>query len=711
MSIIQTIREKGARITVVIIAIALIGFILTDYFQSRNRSRGGGSDTVGKVNGTRIGFANFNNLVSAEEKKLRDQGYPSDMATQQAMNSVWDQEVNRIIMEGEFDKLGVDVSKKELGDILYGPNAPEDLKRQFSDPKTGIYNAAQAKQQLDLILKKGAPEQKEAFNNYINQLILQRKYEKYISMFGTATNVPRWFVEKQNGDNSQIAKASLVKEVYSSIPDSTIKIDDKEIADYVSKHKDDYKQTESRSISYVAFSAAPSVKDSLAAFNKAKELKAEFDSISNVDDFLNMQGADPSSNYDGYRNAASIQMKDKDSVLKLPVGRVFGPFLQGNSYVLAKLRGVKQIADSAKVRHILIATMQRDQQTGQFYPVRDTASAYALADSLRKAIAVGSNFDTLCAKFSEDPGSKDKGGIYDFNQVYPGSMVGAFNDFSLGSPAGSKGIVKTEFGYHYVEVLGQKGSQMGYKISMLPTDITVSKETEDSASNEAARFAGESRDTKAFDANVEKLLKPKGINKAVASLGPNDAQVGQLGTSRSFVKEVYKASQGEVMKPVKIGQAYIVAVVTEVLKEGTMSVEKARPGAEAALRNKKKAEMLKQKAGKITTLEAAATAWGGKQIETIDSIRISGGGKLGYEPRVTGAIFNPANKGKVVPEALEGINGVYVVRVDSTGTTPVTNGSIADQRKAMAEQKKNSADPLGALKAQATIKDSRRDRF
>ena len=104
-------------------------------------------------------------------------------------------------------------------------------------------------------------------------MILQRKYEKYISMFGTATNVPSLVCRKQNGDNSQIAKASLVKEVYSSIPDSTIKIDDKEIADYVSKHKDDYKQTESRSISYVAFSAAPSVKDSLAAFNKAKNWK------------------------------------------------------------------------------------------------------------------------------------------------------------------------------------------------------------------------------------------------------------------------------------------------------------------------------------------------------------------------------------------------------------------------------------------------------
>lgn len=713
MSIIQTIQEKGAKIMVVIIAVALIGFILTDYFQSRNRSSGGSSENVGSVNGTKISFASFNNTLTAEEKRLTDQGYPSDQATQQALNTAWDQEVSRVIMEEEFDKLGVEVSKKELGDILYGPNAPQDLKSQFTDPNTGIYNAAQAKQQIDQILKKGSPEQKASFNSYINQLILGRRYEKYMSLFNMATNVPRWFVEKQNGDNSLIAKASLVKEVYSSIADSTIKITDKEIEDYISKHKTDFKQNESRSISFVTFSAAPSAADSAAALDKAKKLKTELDTLTDVTSLLDREAVSQGLNYDGYRNASSLQMNNKDSIIRMPVGHVFGPFLQGNSYMLAKLQGVKQIADSAKVRHILIATMQRDQQTGQFYPVRDTVSAYNLADSIRKAIAAGSNFDSLCIKFSDDPGSKDKGGVYDFNMVTPGQMVGPFNDFALAKPVGSKDIVKTDFGYHYIEVLAQKGSEPGYKITLLPVDITVSNETEDNASNEAAKFAGDSRDLKTFDANVDKLLKPKGINKAFATVGPNDGQVGQLGVSRALVKEIYKANSGDVLKPIKVGQNYVVAAVTEILKEGTMSVEKARTnGAEAVLRNKKKAEMLKQKVGKVSTLEAAATAWGGKQIETIDSIRMAGNQKLGYEPRITGAIFNPSNKGKVVPEALEGTSGVYVVRVDSVGATAVVEGSVAEQRKNMAAQKQQTAsDPLGALKSAATIKDRRSDRY
>ncbi|MFN8290223.1 MAG: SurA N-terminal domain-containing protein [Chitinophagaceae bacterium] len=624
MSIIQTIQDKGAKIMVVIIAVALLGFILTDYFQSRNRSRGGGSESVGRVNGTKIGFTSFNSAVTAEEKRLVDQGYPSDQATQMALNSAWDQEVNRIIMEDEFDKLGVEVSKKELGDILYGANAPQDLKNQFTDPKTGIYNAAQAKQQIDQILKKGSPEQKASFNNYINQLIIQRKYEKYMSLYSNGTNVPRWFVEKQNGDNSLMAKASLVKEVYSSIPDSTIKIDDKEIADYVSKHKDDFKQTESRSISYVMFSAAPSKADSVAALDKANQLKAELDTITNVTSLLDREAVNPALNYDGYKNAAALQLKDKDSIIRMPAGRVYGPFLQGNSYMLARLNSVKQIADSAKVRHILIATMQRDQQTGQFYPVRDTVSAYTLADSIRKAIAAGSNFDTLCAKFSDDPGSKDKGGVYDYNMVYPGQMVGPFNDFSLGNPVGTKGIVKTDFGYHYIEVLGQKGGQTGYKVTVVPVDIVVSNVTEDNASNEAAKFAGDCRDLKSFDANVDKLLKPKGINKAFASVGPNDAQIGPLGTSRALVKDIYKASLGEVLKPVKVGQNYIVAAVTEILKEGTMSVEKARPGAEAVLRNKKKADVLKQKCSGQTRHTGNRRCSMGRQTERLKRSTASG---------------------------------------------------------------------------------------
>ena len=147
------------------------------------------------------------------------------------------------------------------------------------------------------------------------------------------------------------------------------------------------------------------------------------------------------------------------------MGTVYGPYLDGGSYSLAKLVGVRTQPDTVNVRHILIATAQRDPQTGQMTYVRDSASAKKIIDSIQTAINSGSNFDTIAVKLSEDPGKNDRntgaytGGKYE--NVTAGGMVPEFNDFIFGNPVGTKGIVKTEFGYHYIEILSQKGSSLG----------------------------------------------------------------------------------------------------------------------------------------------------------------------------------------------------------------------------------------------------------
>ncbi len=537
--------------------------------------------------------------------------------------------------------------------------------------------------------------------------------EKFTSLLANTINFPRWFIEKQDADNSQLAKIAMVKETYASIPDSSVKIEDKEISGYINKHKKEFKQEETRNVSFVSFSASPSAADSQAVKNKLVELKPQFENSDNIEQFLASEGV--SNYYSGYINGKTIQIGAKDSIFRTPSGSVYGPYLDGDNYVLAKVEGVKQIPDTVKLRHILIATVQRDPKSGQSYPIRDTVAAYKLADSLRSAIASGSNFDSLVVKFSEDPGSKDKAGVYE--DVVSGKMVPSFNDFIFTNPVGSKGIVKTDFGYHYIEILSQKGGGSGYKIAYLPKEIVASQETDNAALNAANQFAAEASNQKAFDENYEKQLKPKGIMKGVATdIKPADAEIRSLGNSRTFVRNVYGAERGDVLKPERIGNDYVVAVVTEVFEEGTQGVNRARGTVEPILRNKKKAELLQKKIGNITTLEAAAAALGGKQIEVVDSLRMSStqSSALGYEPRVVGASFNPANKGKVVPASLEGINGVYVIRVDNISSTPVTSGSVAEQRKSRYEQIRQyitnpnaPQNPVNILRNAATIKDNR----
>ncbi len=711
MSVIQNIQEKYAKLMAVIIAVALIIFVVMLAFENGGSLfRGGNGTTVGKINGVSIDYNTLEPRIKQQEDEYKRQGYGSGAAVrQQAVEQVWSQEVAKVVLETEINKLGMLIGKKEMGDILYGANPPADLKRMFTDPATGLYNAQQAKQQIDQMLKnkQTPPEQKTQFNAFLNFLELGRMNDKYNALLVNTTNFPKWFIEKQNADNSQMANISLVREFYSSIADSSVKVTDKEIEEYINKHKDQFKQDENRGISYVSFSALPTAADSAATRERLMELKPGLDSTKDVQQYLESQGV--STYYNSYINGERIQIASKDSIFRIPVGSTYGPYLDGTNYSLAKLVGVRTQPDSVTVRHILVATSQRDPQTGGMMMVRDTVSARNLIDSIQRVIASGSNFDTVCAKLSDDPGSKDKGGVYE--KVTSGSMVAEFNDYIFGKPVGSKGVVKTEFGYHYIEILSQKGSSTAYKIAYLTVPIEASNETDANASNEATHFAGNSRDRKSFDANAEKL-KSKGINKSFAQdITPTAAQVMGVGASREFVKAIYAADLGDVTEPIKVEDNYVVAVVTEINPKGTQSVTKARMMVEPLLRNHKKAEQISKKIGTITTLEAVASVLGGKQIETADSVHFSGmppSPLVGSEPKVVGAAFNPANRGKVVTQAIEGNSGVYVLKVNNVSATAVADANVAEQRKQRYEQMKMRGVGFAqALIEAADIKDNR----
>lgn len=717
MSVIQKIRDKYARIAVILISIALIGFILIDYVSGRSSGlfSGGNSNTIGKVNGTNIRLDDFRQKVKQQEDY--EQQNPNQFGKRefgQIVDAVWNQEVSQTLLNGVVDKLGMQIGVKELNDLMFGANPPDDIKRLGTDQQTGVYSSAQAVQQINAIKKRGTKEDVARLNDYIHQLEGQRLLEKYTSLLANSSNFPKWFLEKQNTDNSLLAKISLVRVPYtdSMFVDSTIKISDAEIAEYISKHKEDFKQKESRSIEYVTFSATANAADTAATKEQVVSLKQGFDTTKEVQTFLAANGS-AMPYFDGYVGKNQMQQQYKDSITNLSKNAVFGPYLDGQNFVLAKMIDIKTLPDSVKCRHILIGTS--NPQTGQ--QIMDDSTAHKRADSIAQAIRNGANFDTLETKYSTDLAAHKDKGVMTFSSVdiQGENFAKEFGQFILfdGKP-GDKKVVKTSFGWHYIEILNFIKPEPHYKVAYMAKTINPSTETDNNANNAATQFAGNSRDIKAFDANYEKDLKPKGINKLFANdIGPNAYGVNGInGTDRQFIKNIFDADLGDVLQPERIGDLYVVAAITEINKEGTQSPAKARMRVEPLLRNKKKAEILKQKLGTITTLEAAATTLK-KTIETIDSLRMQPDQKVsisGHDPKVIGAAFNPANKGKVVPQPIDGAYGIYVERVDNVTATAVENADISTRQKMLyqsALQTAKYSDPLGILRNAASIKDYR----
>jgi len=143
MSIIQTIREKGAVIVIAIIALSLIGFILMDSRSGTGQLFGGGNTTtLGSVNGDKIELEEFNSKV----KEIEQQNNSGAAQTEQIRQSTWDQMVAQKIVTEQFDNLGLAFTPKEMISTMFSEDAPQQLKQAFTNKETGQYDIEQARQ-------------------------------------------------------------------------------------------------------------------------------------------------------------------------------------------------------------------------------------------------------------------------------------------------------------------------------------------------------------------------------------------------------------------------------------------------------------------------------------------------------------------------------------------------------------------------------------
>ena len=648
MSIIQNIRDKGAWIIFTIIVIALVAFVLQDGIGKQGNTS---ITDLGKVNGVSINKIDFEEKLDIQVQNYASQG----VKREQIIGFLWNQEVDRILYKTEQNKLGISVGTKELSDVLFGTESP--FKQEFTDPTTGEFKVNDAKQAIAQLKKGKNQEQiKNIEKMYIEPSIENRLRNKYQALIVKGVQVPSWMVQKQYAESNSIANINIVGIPYASISDSTIKVTDDEIASYIKENAAAFQVEEaSKNISYVGFSAAPTSVDSTSALNTVNALKAEFQAAPDAAVFLNKAGSDLPF-YNSYISGKSLQVPNKDAIIASGVGNVYGPYIDGKNYTIAKVIGVKQWPDSASVRHILIATAG---QNGQI--VRDDSAAKKLIDSIKLAIAGGTSFDAMVQQYSDDAGSKTNGGKYEmFSQ---GQMVGPFNDFSFDNSVGSKGVVKTDFGYHYIEVLKQTPRSPAYKIAYLSKAILPSNETISAASAAAAAFASSAKDLKSFNEEAIKINKQAFPATGIKAM---DFEIPGLGESRSLVRWVNENNINAISEPTEIGDNYFVAVITGAEKQGLISVTSARPQVEGIIRDQKKAVQIKQNFKGNTIEEIANSAKTIVQAADSISFNYSMIPGIGNEPKVVGAAFNKALLNK--PSApIAGNAGVFVISVKNQG--------------------------------------------
>jgi peptidyl-prolyl cis-trans isomerase D len=689
MAVIQKIRSKYAKLAGFIIALSLVGFILMDAASGRFGDMFGRDSSVAKVDGEKIDSREFSQRVKDYETLYAySQGKTNiDEASRAQINeqSLKDL-VNERLIAKVCEKVGIQSTKEEEKEIIYGSN-PDQIVAQFpyfQNRETKMFDPQYIKafeKQADQMDPTGkVREQWETLKAYVIRTNFTRKYTAAITK---NIYVPRFINEFQLNERRNIASIRYVKIPYSTIPDAQVIVKDEEMNEYMKKHEKQYQADEnSRSIEYVSFDITPSPEDTLRALGMLEKIKSDFANAADAESFVNKNSDEP---YSGaFVNKKSFMSAYSDSILKMPAGSVFGPYFENNTYKLTKVLEKKEMPDSVKCRHILVKTKQNGQETAP------DSVAKKKIDSAIAAINGGADFNAMVQKYSEDDGSKNTGGEYTFTLQQKPGISKEFGDFIFEGKPGEKKLVKVDngsySGYHYIEILEQKGIQPSAKLATISKALYAGDNTVNAAFGKANEFAGKYGTDKAFD----EAIKKNNLNKRMAeNIKAADFNIPGIGPSREIVRWVYDAKVGEVSTVFQLEGRYIIAKLTGVQEKGLMKLNpNIRPAIEAAVRTEKKAEMIKTKYKTMTSVDAVAAA-ATQQVQKIDSFNASLQfiENLGYEPKVAGYSFYEGFKVNATSPAIKGQDGVFYVNLTNrTKVEVAVNPAIENQKASMAEQ-------------------------
>jgi len=703
MATLQTIRNRAGLLIAIVIGISLGAFVLGDLLQSGTSIFQKNQMEIGEINGESIQYPDFQRQV--EElgeiyKQNTQQTQLDENSWVQVREQTWNNSVQKIVMSDVYKDLGIEVTSDELFDMLQGANLHPIIQQLFRDQNTGQVDRSAVVNFLKNLETTVAPEQKAYWLYLEKQIVEERTQSKYSNMVGKGLFVTSAEAKESMAEGSKMLNFDYVALNHITVSDSSVSITEKDLKDYYSAHKKDFKQEKSRDIEYITFTVKPSAADYKDAETWINGIKNDFANATNNVQFVN-SNSDVSYNGTWYKKETlpgNVGTWIFDELA--PVNAVFGPYFENDSYTIAKLDSLAMMPDSVKARHILLKPNTQ----------AEVAQLQLLADSLKTAIEKGSDFATLAMQYSTDQGSAISGG--DVGWFGRGQMVAPFEQAAFKNAKNEISVVASQFGIHIVQTTDKGKLTQQARVAYLIRNVQPSTRTYQDTYSLASKFASANTDDKKFNAAVvaEKL------DKRVASVRENDRDIIGLEGGRILVRAAYDAKVGNILttsqgSPIfELGNNFVIGILTKATEEGESTFEEAKTRVELAVTKEKKTEYLSKKAANAiegkTDLYAVATQLNAEVRNAaninFNSFSIPG---LGAEPAVVGTVAAlDANK---ISKPVAGNNGVYVVKVTSVNQGPDQGADAEKLRLAQSLGYRASSQALEAQKKQADIVDRR----
>lgn len=653
MALISEIRKRSW-LLIVLLALALGGFVVMDMVRAGTKSRGREFD-LGSVNGEKLDWQEFQ-----KAERILYPNSTGDVFGQRTY--IWNFMVEDKLVREEADELGYNVGDEEMEELQFGQRLSPIIQRNFRDPNTGQINRQNLEQiKNNLGTGKLQPQLEEFWAFQKTEIVKDRLQSKLSGLLKKCIYTPTWMAQQLQAEQGSSIDFLYVQVPLDKVAESEVTLTDDDYKNFIKENEGLVtRKEEFRTVDFVVFNVIPTKEDTAVVMEKITERLEPFRTTDNDSAFVE-------NNYgtmdEVYFKKEDIAAVIADTIFDLPLGTVYGPYVDGVDYKAVKVIDKKVIPDSVRSRHILITAKTADELT----------AANAKIDSVKALIESGKEkFDSLAMKVSQD-GSASKGGDLDWSAL--NRMVKPFNDvlFYKAEP-GKLYKVVTQFGVHLVEVTDRKflKNEQGVKLAYLVEPIVPSEETQAAVYDDALEFSGQNRTIDQMRAAVEQ--NPELSVESATGLTANSYQFSNLGgggTGRDIIRWAFakETKPGTVAQEVYIfdeptlfyNSHYVVPGLKTIIKPGNGSIADVKDNFAAQVMAKKKTEIL---ASKITSpdLQAVAQQFDVK-VDTFNNVNFNMSylQDLGNEAGLIGKVTSMKQGETAGP--IKGVNGVYVVQV------------------------------------------------
>lgn len=665
MAVLEKIRVRFGIVISVIIALALLSFIIDpSTLESALNSMSSKYD-VGKIAGKSISYTDFQSEIdkyTTINELLTGSSVQNEQTTNSIRNAAWQGLVDKYSFVKNAKAAGINVGESEMLALTNGDMVSPAIAQNgaFID-ENGNFSRENFVSFVQNVDADQTGRLRLYWNFLQNSIYNQQFYTKYGAMFTNSAYENALQLKNDLVENNTTADVEYCLVSY-PFADSTLTVSNKEVNDYYKSHKDFFKQKASRDIEYVVFEVVPSADDIAKANDDMSKAYEEFASTDNMRAFLLKNSERPLSNYwykEGELSTVNSQIDDA-----IFGGEKLTPIFQnGDSFFAARELDSQMIPDSAYVKHILL--------------VGDDAKHKA--DSLAAVAAKGANFSNLVASYSSDQNSNADGELGNIGWMTQTYMIPGFEPV-LTAAVNKPFVLETQYGTHVVLVSAKTKPVLKKQIAVLEKTAIASKETFNTYYAQANTFS-----TLAAGSyeGYKKALDSTKVYSHSLNVTEATSSYGSIDQAKEVTRWVFDAKKGKASNIITVNNNFFfIAAVKEVNKEGYAPVEKVS----ASIKNKLFSDKLHEKtrqsvaekiAGAKTMAEVSERL--GVALETNESMSLA---SASVEPAVLGVASTIA-EGTISP-AVNGILGVYVINVTNRQTGSFYTENDA---KTMAAQK------------------------